>query len=56
MKKEAVDEAASEAIRKAEQDKAWRKREEVSILYIHTCVCVCEVMCLAIKKAEQDHA
>mmetsp|Transcript_22655 Transcript_22655/g.55923 ORF Transcript_22655/g.55923 Transcript_22655/m.55923 type:complete len:487 (-) Transcript_22655:44-1504(-) len=29
MKKEAVDEAASEAIRKAEQDKAWRKREEV---------------------------
>jgi hypothetical protein len=31
MKKEAVDEAASEAIRKAEQDKAWRKREEVSM-------------------------
>ena len=29
MKKEAVDEAASEAIRQAEQDKAWRKREEV---------------------------
>mmetsp|Transcript_68306 Transcript_68306/g.163039 ORF Transcript_68306/g.163039 Transcript_68306/m.163039 type:complete len:486 (+) Transcript_68306:147-1604(+) len=29
MKKEAVDEAASEAIREAEQDKAWRKREEV---------------------------
>jgi len=29
MKKEAVNEAASEAIRKAEQDKAWRKREEV---------------------------
>ena len=29
MKKEAVDEAASEAIRKAEQEKAWRKREEV---------------------------
>eukprot|EP00286_Rhodomonas_abbreviata_P026644 CAMPEP_0181313358 /NCGR_PEP_ID=MMETSP1101-20121128/14205_1 /TAXON_ID=46948 /ORGANISM="Rhodomonas abbreviata, Strain Caron Lab Isolate" /LENGTH=487 /DNA_ID=CAMNT_0023420305 /DNA_START=135 /DNA_END=1598 /DNA_ORIENTATION=- len=29
MKKEAVDEAASEAIRHAEQDKAWRKREEV---------------------------
>lgn len=29
MKKEAVDEAASEAIRTAEQDKAWRKREEV---------------------------
>jgi len=28
MKKEAVDEAASEAIRQAEQDKAWRKREE----------------------------
>ena len=29
MKKEAVDEAASEAIRQAEQDKTWRKREEV---------------------------
>mmetsp|Transcript_88864 Transcript_88864/g.236668 ORF Transcript_88864/g.236668 Transcript_88864/m.236668 type:complete len:385 (-) Transcript_88864:503-1657(-) len=29
MKKEAVDEAASEAIRQAEQEKAWRKREEV---------------------------
>jgi hypothetical protein len=45
MKKEAVDEAASEAIRKAEQDKAWRKREEVSKLlvslrraYVYVCV------------------